>query len=275
MERDEIYLVDMWRILLREWKWFLAVLFIVLAITFAFSRTARRQWEASAWILIGQVGQVPPGQDPKAEPLARVIERLQTVPFQNEVMHSIGFTPDTPVTQLYRKSLKLEPLPYAGPMIRLSVRGASPQQARQLAEATVSQLRAIHRELESTPLALAHKRLDEVQIDLTDAVAERTRLMQAASKEDAAGKNGQGASLAGVLVTSKSEEIRNLQVLKNDLFTRLSDAYTYDTSLPWPVYVPEGPAFPNPLMTWGVGLLAGFGLGAFAATARNAVRRQP
>jgi hypothetical protein len=274
MERDEIYLVDMWRIVLHEWKWFLAVLFIVLAITFAFSRTARRQWEASAWILIGQVGQVPPGQDPKAEPLARVIERLQTVPFQNEVVNSIGFSSDSPVAGLYRKSMKLEPLPYAGPMVRLSVRADSPQQARQLAEATVSRLSVIHRELESIPLALARKRLEEVQQDLTDAMAERARLVQAATKEEASGKNEQGSSLAGVLLTSKNEEIRNLQVQRSDLVTRLSDAYTYDTSLPWPIYVPERQVFPNPLLTWGVGLLAGIGLGVFVAATRNAVRRQ-
>jgi hypothetical protein len=42
MQRDEIYLVDMWRIFLREWRWFTCALVIVLAITFAFEHLAKR-----------------------------------------------------------------------------------------------------------------------------------------------------------------------------------------------------------------------------------------
>ncbi|MBV8157924.1 MAG: chain-length determining protein, partial [Dyella sp.] len=43
---------------------------------------------------------------------------------------------------------------------------------------------------------------------------------------------------------------------------------------PWPVYVPERQAFPNPVLTYGIGLLAGLGLGVFAGVTRNAVRRR-
>jgi len=271
MERDEIYLIDMWRILLREWKWCLAVLLLVLAGTYAFAHLVRRQWEASAWILIGQVGQVPPGQDPKVEPIARVLERLQTAAFQDGVTGSLGLARDSRAAQLYRKSMKLEPLPYAGPMVRVNVRGDSPAEARQLAEATVERLRAVHRDMESTPLSLARTRLDEVQAELKTAIADRDRLMQAASKDEASGK---GASLASVLLASRNEDIRSLQMQQSDLATRLSANFTYETSLPWPVYVPDRQAFPNPVLTYGIGLLAGLGLGVFAGVARNAARRR-
>ncbi|RAO78379.1 lipopolysaccharide biosynthesis protein [Dyella jiangningensis] len=271
MERDEIYLIDMWRILVREWKWCLAVLVVVLAVTYAFAHLVRRQWEASAWILIGQVGQVPPGQDPKVEPIARVLERLQTAAFQDEVTTSLGLAHDSRTAQLYRKSMKLEPLPYAGPMVRVNVRGDSPAQARQLAEATVARLRAVHRDMESTPLSLAHGRLDEVKAELKEAIADRDRLVQAAGKDEASGK---GASLASVMLASRNEDIRNLQMQQSDLVTRLSASFTYETSLPWPVYVPERQAFPNPVLTYGIGLLAGLGLGVFAGVARNAARRR-
>src|SRR5690348_12523506 len=107
MEQDEIYLIDLWRIFTREWKWFAAVTVLTLACTYAFAHLVKRQWEASAWIQIAQVGQVPSGQDPKVEPLARVLERLQLVAFQNEVMASMGFSPKSPEALLYRKSLKL------------------------------------------------------------------------------------------------------------------------------------------------------------------------
>lgn len=270
MERDEIYLVDLWKTLCREWLWFVAVLVLVLAATYAFAHLARRQWEATAWILIGQVGQTPPGQDPKIEPLLRVIERLQTMEFQHDVTQALGLADDSREARLYRKSMRLDPMPYAGPMVRLSVRGDSPQQARDLANATVAHLRAVHHGMEAVPLKLARARLGEIENELGDALAERDRLLQVVNKGDADGK---AASLASVLLSSKGEDIRNLQMQRTDLQTRLSANYTYETSEPWPAYVPDHQAFPNPALTWGLGLLAGLGLGAFASVARNAARR--
>lgn len=266
MERDEIYLIDTWRILLREWRWFLAVLLVVLLATFAFMQTAKPQWQATAWIQIGQVGEFPAGQDPKAEPLLRVMERLQMVPFQDEVLQSANVAIDTPAARLYRKSMKLEPMPYAGPLVKMSVRAYSPQQAQQLATATAAKLQDVHRDIEATPLKLARARLDEVQTELQAALTARAHLQQAAEQNK--------DNFAAALLASKSEEISTLQQTRSDLQLRLSALYTYDTSLTWPVYVPAGPVFPNPVLTWGMGLVFGLFLGALAAIARNALRRK-
>lgn len=266
MQRDEIYLIDMWRLLRREWLWFLAVFAMVLLATVVFLSTVKPQWQASAWIQIGQVGAAPAGQDPKAEPLQRVLERLQLVPFQNQVLQSMGVAPKSPEAGLYRKSLKLEPLAYAGPLIKLSVRAHSAQRAQELAEGTVAQLQAIHRGLEAAQLKLAHQRLQQMEDDLRDVTAERDRLQQVANQ----GKD----NLAFVLMTGKNDQIRSLEQSRNELLARLSASYTYDTSLMWPVYVPEHPVFPNPLLIGGMGLVLGLFLGVLAAVASNAVRRR-
>jgi len=266
MQRDEIYLIDMWRILRREWRWFMAVLIVVLAAVFVFMRVAKPQWQADAWIQIGQVGAAPAGQDPKAEPLQRVLERMKLIPFQNETLASIGIGPRTPEGQLYRHSLKLEPLPYAGPLIKLSVRAHSPELARKLAEATVDELKTIHHDAEATTLNFARARLAQVQTDLQQVTAERDHLQQVATQTK--------DSFAGLLLTSKSDEIRDLQQTRSDLEARLSSTYTYDTSLMWPVYVPENAAFPNPALTWGAGGVLGLFLGTLAAVWRNALRRR-
>lgn len=266
MQRDEIYLIDTWHILLREWRWFLAVLIVVLAATFTFLRVAKPQWQADAWIQIGQVGAAPTGQDPKAEPLQRVLERLKLIPFQNETLQSIGIGPRMPDAGLYRHSLKLEPLPYAGPLIKLSVRAHSPEMARKLAETTVGRLKDIHRSAEAMQLDFARARLAEVQADLQQVSAERDHLQQVATQN----KDG----FAGVLLASKNDDIRDLQEKRSDLQTRLSTAYTYDTSLIWPVYVPEDPVFPNPMLTWGMGGVLGLFLATLAAVGRNAWRRR-
>ena len=277
MEQDEIYLIDLWRIFTREWKWFVAVMVLTLACTYAFAHLVKRQWEASAWIQIGQVGQVPSGQDPKVEPLARVLERLQLVAFQNEVMASLGFSPNSPEAQLYRKSLKLEPLPYAGPLIRLNVRAYSREQASRFAAATSAQLHALHQRLEVLPLKSARERLAHVEADLQTTMADRARLQQAAASE-----TGHAASrtdvanpvLASLMLATRNEEIRSLQQARSDLLDRLGPTYTYETSLMWPVYVPERQVFPNPELTYGIGVLLSFFLGASAAIARNVARRK-
>jgi uncharacterized protein involved in exopolysaccharide biosynthesis len=276
MEQDEIYLVDLWRIFAREWKWFVLVLVLTLACTYAFAHLVNRQWEATAWIQIGQVGAAPSGQDPKIEPLQRVLERLQLVPFENEVLQSAGYASNSPVAGLYRKSLKLDPLPYAGPLIRLSVRSYSRRQAGELASATVARLHAIHQPLEEVQLASARARLARIEGDLQTAQADLARYRKAAqpgSPRGPEGKDPANPMLASLLLSNKEEEIRGLRQAKNDLVERLGPTYTYETSMIWPVYVPEHQAFPTPALTWGIGLLLGIFLGSSAMLARSVARR--
>ena len=276
MERDEIYLIDLWRIFTREWKWFVLVLLLTLACTYAFAHLVKRQWEAAAWIQIAQIGQVPAGQDPKVEPLQRVTERLQLVPFKNEVLASAGYAKTSAVAQLYRKSLKLEPMLYAGSLVKLTVRAYSRQQASELAAATVARLRMVHQGLEEAPLKAARARLAQIEADLQTAEADRVRYQQAAESGNKGGAGGRDVAnpmLASLLLVNKNEEIRSLRQARGDLVERLGPTYTYGTSLMWPVYVPDKQAFPNPELTYGIGLLLGLFLGSSAALARNVARR--
>ena len=215
MEQDEIYLIDLWRIFTRGWIWFVGVLILTLVCTYAFAHTVKRQWQATAWIQIGQVGQVPGGQDPKVEPLLRVIERLELVPFENEILKSAGYAKNSPVARLYRNSLKLEPMPYAGPLIKLTVRAYSREQAVELATATVARLRAIHQHLEEAPLKAARARLTQLEADLQTALADQARYQQAAmpgNKSGTGSQDVQNPMLASLLLASKNEEIRNLRM---------------------------------------------------------------
>jgi uncharacterized protein involved in exopolysaccharide biosynthesis len=276
MEQDEIYLIDMWRIFAREWRWFAGTLALVLLATFGFSHLVKPQWEATAWIQIGQVVQTVAGQDQKVEPLLRIIERLQLVPFQDEILQSLGFAHDAPESKLYRSSMKLEPMPYAGPLIRMSVRANTPERARQLATATVEHLQGLHRELEAGSIDLAQAHLAQIKSDLDEATAERERLLResGAAADGAQRKDPSTALLADMLLSSKNAEVRGLKQAHKDLLDRLGPAFTYDTSLLWPVYVPDRRAFPNPALTWGVGALLGIFLGMFAVVVRNAARRR-
>lgn len=268
MEHDEIYLVDLWHILRREWRWFVGVFVVVLALTFAWVTTARSQWEATAWIQTGQVGSGPIGQDPKAEPLLRVIARVQTIAFQDDVLRSLGLDRNSAEAKLYRKSLKTEPNPYAN-FFKLTIRAYSPAQARDLANATVASLQAIHQRIDAVPLKLAKDRLDELDGNLRMALADRDRLVGASASGDHT-----AAALAGVLLAGKNEDIRALQQARSELIVRLAPNYTYDTSMALPVYVPDYRAFPNTVLVLGIGIVFAAFLAGVVAIARNARRRR-
>jgi uncharacterized protein involved in exopolysaccharide biosynthesis len=272
MQRDEIYLIDMWRILRREWRSFAVVALAVLALAVAYATQARSRWEAQAWVQVGQIGIQPAGQDPRAEPFQRVIDRLQTVAFQDQVLQSAGVALKSPEAGLYRKSMKIDPSFYAG-LIKISVRATSPELARRLAQATVDQLHAIHERLLAVPLAQAHERLGEVQADLQEATVARDGLRAAAGSRDGANSGQAPALVAGLLLAGKETEVRELRQTKEDLAARLGDNYTFATSMPWPIYQPDHPVAPNRVLVVGLGVLGGLGLGLFAAVASNARRR--
>lgn len=270
-EEDDIYLIDMARLLIRQWRWFALVLAAVLAATFVFTSLSKPQWEATAWVQVGEFGPTPSGRDPKIEPFQRVIERMKTRGFQDDVLRDLDLPLKGRDAALYRKSLKLAPDPYAN-LIRLSVRAGSPELAQKLATATGTRLQNIHRRIGAEPMALAQARLQRAREELRVASAERDQWLRKADGGTHASSEGQ--LLAGMMLTEKEGVIRGLKAEIDDLVVRLTPRNTYDTSLPWPVYVPERPASPNHVLAWGVGLLLGGALGLAAAVAGNAWRQR-
>ncbi|AAW76244.1 chain-length determining protein [Xanthomonas oryzae pv. oryzae] len=272
-QHDEIYLIDLWRILRREWRWAVAALVLVLGLTFAFTELAKPQWEATAWIQVGEIGPTPAGRDPKVEPFQRVIDRMKTRLFQDAVLRQARVPLNSRAAQLYRGSLKPDPDPYAN-LIGVTIRAESARRARALAMATVTQLRMLHGDTNTVALDLARARLQGLSDDLRAATATRAQLQ----KQLQAGQGRSAATpaqvLAGVLLTDSNTTIRALKSERDDLVARLTVRYTYQTSLAWPLYVPDRQAYPNAITAWAAGLLAGAGLGVLAAVLRNAVRRR-
>ncbi|MGN2251484.1 Wzz/FepE/Etk N-terminal domain-containing protein [Frateuria sp. GZRe14] len=267
MEHDEIYLIDLWRILRREWRWFVAVAVVVAAAVF-FAQTARPRWEATAWIRPGQLSPVPPGLDPRIEPFQRVIERMETHEFQDAVLHDLGLSPRSAEAHLYRGSFDLDPSPYAG-LLKLTLRGYSRQQAQRFVQVTFKHLQRLHEGLMAEPLELAQARLKQAEAQLRDATAERDRLRQALEES----RERQDLMLASMVLSSSNQEVRQLQQTVSDLKARLTASYSYQTTLAWPIYVPDHPVYPNRVLIWGAGVVLGLGLGLVAAVARNAARR--
>jgi hypothetical protein len=214
--------------------------------------------------------------DLKVESLARVLERLQMVPFQNEVLDKLGIGIDTRDAKLYRKSLTPVPLADAD-LVRLLVRGSSPDEARQFAAATIERLQAIHQPLEAVPLAEAHAKLEQTEAALKAALTEHDQVMTAVSTQanhDAGDNYAHTMLMASGVLGTENEEIRQLQQKRSNLIDRLSSTYTYETSGLGNIYVQAKPIYPNQILVWGIGLSLGVVLGALIAILRNAIRRE-
>ncbi|QWT18890.1 hypothetical protein KPL74_14185 [Bacillus sp. NP157] len=266
MQQDEVYLIDMWRLVRRQRWWFVGTFLVIVALAAAYLATAKRQWEAEAWIQIGQVAAAPAGQDPKVEPLLRVMERMKTDTFRDDVVSAIGIPPKDRAARLYAASMKLDPEPYAN-LIHLQLRAYSAEDARQLALATLARLKAIHDALGKLPLSAAHQRLDEVDAELAQAMADRARLREAVN----AGRGD--AAVASLSLASTDEGIRNLQQARSDISARLADNYTFETSMPWPIHVSDDPVAPMVPLVAGLGVLGGLFMGALVAVAIDARQR--
>ncbi|WP_235430467.1 Wzz/FepE/Etk N-terminal domain-containing protein [Xanthomonas sp. MUS 060] len=270
MHDDEIYLIDLWRILRREWRWCLLPLLAALVVALGFLYAAPRQWQATTWIQVGEFGPTPAGHDPKLEPFQRVIDRIKTRAFQDQVLRSVGVPLESRQGALYRRSLKLDPDPYAN-LIQLSLRADAPQQAHLLAEATTAQLRALHQRIQAGPLRQSTVRLRDITDTLAAIQAEREGLLQ---RQRQAQGSAEQQLLMQLLLSEKTTALRTLKAERDDLLSRLDPRYTYDTSAPWATDVPRQPAFPNPVLVLGLALLLGGGTGVLAAVIRNALRRR-
>lgn len=267
MQQNEIYLIDMWRIVRRRWPWVVGVAVAAIAATFAALHVARNQWEAVAAIQVGQVGTVPQGIDPRVEPFQRVLLRLQSIPFQDDVLKGLGLADGADEARLYRASMTLEPDIYAN-VIRVHVRAYSPEDARQLAMATVDHLAALHGAISRAQLEAARKRSDDIDRTIATAEEERARLV----RDVAAGSHGD-AMLASMALANTDSGLRTMKQIRADLDGRMLRSATFPTSMPWPVTVSSGPVAPAKVPLMAVGVLAGLLLGVVAATAVDALSR--
>jgi len=265
---DEISLLDLWQILLRR-KWWvlgaplLAVVAAAVAVTFM-----KPQWEATAAIQIGAVGQA--GQ--VIEPPARVVARVNLKSFEDAVLASLGLSGQkTPEAKLFRSSLKVKALPNTD-LIEIKVRGYSRESAKRSTEATVDYLRRIHQGMAAPTVQRMKQLLAQVEREIAQTRAEREKVLKIMDLKDKAITEAsfmRNIVLANIMV-QRDNELRGLEQAKTDYEEQLGPMRTYPTSYIEKISVSEGPVAPKKALIVLLAGVLGLFVGVMAAFLGNA-----
>lgn len=228
-------------------------------------------------VQIGQVGQPDVGQVTSLiEPPTRAVERLKLRPFRDGVLASIEIrtSDDEPRARLYRDSMQVRQLPNTD-LIELKVRGYSPEEARKLAEATISRLQEIHGRLALPSIERLRSQLDTITRELKRAQAERETLLSNTQLRQEIGPGNRFAEnvLLGNILATRDAEIRDLQQRRLTLEERLTPSRTYPTSLVEEIFVPERPASPRLVLTVSLAIAGGLAAGMLIALVFQDPRR--
>ena len=271
---DEISLLDLWQTLVRR-KWWvlglplLAVIAAAVAVTFM-----KPQWEATAAIRIGAVGQAAQ----LIEPPARVVERMKLKSFEDAVLAGLELSGQkTPEAKLFRSSLKVKALPNTD-LIEIKVRGYSQESARRSADATVSYLHRIHNGMAAPTVQRMKQLLAQVEREIAQTKAEREKALKITGlndKTNAEARFMENIVLANIMI-QRDSELRELEQTKMEYEEQLNPMRTYPTSYIEKISVSEEPVAPKKaLMVLLAGVLGLF-VGVMAAFLGNAFQaRRP
>lgn len=227
--------------------------FVLALAALAYVYLSDAQWESTAAVQIGQVGQAEVGKvTALVEAPPRAVERMKLSSFQDNVLTSVGIdtSENDPKARLYRSSLKLRQPPGTD-LIELRVRAYSRDEAYRLAEATVEQLRKSHDKLALPSIDALRQQLDDVTHQLERAQKGRESLASlAASGKDIDARNRFAESaLLGQMIMMRDEEIRKLREGRLMLEERLGPVRTYPTSLIESIHVSTRPVSPQRALT--------------------------
>lgn len=278
---DEISLLEIWQVLVRQKKWVLGIPALALIAAAAVSALIPPVWEATLVGQIGQIGQI--GQVGQAgtqiETAANAVERIKQKPFQGEVLASMGIPLDeeNPKGKLYRDTLTVKILKDTN-LIEIKVRGHSREEAKRNAEATLDRLAKLHEELAKPTIQRQAQQMERVKQEINELREERESIkntQQNKSKTDSGGRFMESIIQANILV-QRDRELRNLEQLKLSYEEQLSPLRTYTTARIDSTYVSESPVAPKKGLIVVLSSVLGLMAGIFAAFVLNAIQaRKP
>lgn len=267
---DEISLFDLWQILLRRKWWVLGIpLLAVIAAAVAVT-LMKPQWEATAAIRIGAVGQA--GQ--VIEPPAQVVVRVNLKSFEDAVLASLGLSGQkTPEAKLFRSSLKVKALPNTD-LIEIKVHGYSRESAKRSTEATVDYLHRIHQGMAAPTVQRMKQLLAQVEREIAKTKAEREKALKIMDLKDKAITEARfmGNIVLTNIMIQRDNELRGFEQAKMGYEEQLDPMHTYPTSYIEKISVSEEPVAPKKALIVVLAGVLGLFVGVMAAFLSNAVQ---
>lgn len=259
----EITLLDLWHTLVRR-KWLVLGVSILSAVVAAVTVTLMQpQWEATATIQIGAVGQ--PGQI--IEPPAVAVARMKLKSFEDAVLANLVPTGQkTPEARLYRRSLKVRVISDTN-LIELKVRGYSPASALRSADRTIDYLRKVHQKMSTPAVLRITQLLAQTKREIDQIKAEREKVVNVAGvKDGAVAQTGfmENIILANIMI-QRNTELRALELAKIGYEEQLDPMSTYPTGHLEKISVSEEPVAPQKDVVILLAAVLGLLLGVMAA----------
>jgi len=290
LQDDEISLFDLWEKLRNGWRYVVGGGVIGLAGAGAALMVLPPKYEAVAVVQIAQVGQVSYAQlgqvmqipSLNVEPAAQVIERMKTPAFQttvaqtlgnrgwiDDLQHSANATAKYISLQLIKGTLAQG----ASSLIEVKANASNPEDAMNIADASVKELAKRHSELAKPILEKMYSELKLAKEKLISAEKELESINKlvanAGVKDD---RFTQLSLMTGLRVQKESELFAQRQAIVA-LETALSAPATQPTKAIEAVFVTDKPVSPKKTLLLALGLIGGLLAGVVAVFFVDAWRR--
>ncbi len=290
MQDDEIGLFDLWEKLRDGWHYVVGGTVLGLAGAGAALMVLPPKYEAVAVVQIAQVGQITYAQlgqvmivpSLNVEPATQVVERMKTPAFQSRVAQSLGNqawlddlqrSANATAKYLSLQLMKATSAQGAASLIEVKASGASPENAKNIADASVKELARRHSELAKPILEKMHSDLKIAKEKLVSAERELegiNKLVASAGVKD--DRFTQLSLMTGLRVQKESELFAQRQTIVA-LETALTAPATQPTKAIEDIFVTDKPVSPKKTLLLALGLIGGLLAGVVAVFFVDAWRR--
>lgn len=247
--------------------------------------TTPPKYEAVAVVQIAyaQLGQVMQISSLNVEPATQVVERMKTPAFQTAVAQTLGntawiddlqYSANVTVKYISRQLIKATSVQGASSLIELKANASNPEDAKNIADASVKELEKRHSELAKpilekkiySDLKLAKEKLISAEKELEGI---NKPVANAGVKDD---RFPQLSLMTGLRVQKESELFAQRQAIVA-LETALSAPATQPTNAIEAVFVTDKPVSPKKTLFLALGLIGGVLIGVVAVFFVDAWRR--
>lgn len=271
-EDEDIFLYDVWRILVEGWYWIVGGIIAGLVGAAIYLAVTPPQFEVMALIQIGQVGQVgQPGQAglvgvAPIEAPARVVERLMFPTFKRAIVKKLDW--EGGVRGAVYEGFLTAKTSKATDLVELRVRGLTREDAATSLNATIEHLAFLHKAAVQPVVESLRAELNEIEAESSEIGKVLTELKRmAGSQRQPATRDrfieAMVSTQLSITTEAQKKELRRREVQYRDMISLIEKSGTGVFVDP---LVPDAPISPRRGKALMLGTLGGlfFGLAALA-----------